>query len=79
MLKYALILEKETLEPLQKVPYVKNGLHGVIQGGTLGIDLSEIILSFYEPMESVSRVYFIKFTMSSNASTANDPTIDAVT
>ena len=36
-------------------------MHGVIQGGSIGKDPSEIILSYFEPMETSSRVYFIKF------------------
>ena len=63
MLKYALILERETLEPVQKVPYKRSGLFGVIQGGSQGFDRSESILSFFEPMDRVSHVYFIKFVL----------------
>lgn len=63
MLKYALILERETLEPVQKVPYKRSGLFGVIQGGSHGLDPSEVILSFFEPMDRVSHVYFVKFVI----------------
>ena len=61
MLKYALVLERETLEPVQKLPYKRSGLFGVIQGGNLGYEPSEVILSFFEPMDKISRVYFVRF------------------
>ena len=64
MLKYCIILEKETLEPLQKVSYNKYNIYGVVQGGCLAYDQPEITISFYDPVESISRVYFIKFTPS---------------
>ena len=62
MLKYCLILEKETLEPLQKVSYARYNIYGVVQGGCLAFDKPEITISFYDAQESTSRVYFIKFT-----------------
>lgn len=66
MLKYALILERETLEPAQKLPYKRSGLFGVIQGGSLAYEPSEVILSFFEPMDKISRIYFVKFVQRTN-------------
>lgn len=46
---------------MQKVSYNKYNIYGVVQGGCLAFDQPEITISFYDPVESVSRVYFIKF------------------
>ena len=56
---------------MQKVSYNKYNIYGVVQGGCLAFDQPEITISFYDPVESVSRVYFIKFIPSLTKSEGN--------
>ena len=60
MLTYVLVMEQDGLDQIQKISFQKEGFRGVFQSGSVGVDPNEMILSFYDPLQKTSRVYFTK-------------------
>jgi len=63
LLEFCLVLELETLEPLQRINYREQGIFGVVQGGRCSFDGRSALLSFFEPMDATSRVYIVCFDL----------------